>query len=474
MQGCMKHSYVAEPISTSSVLTEINSWDINNTKLNQFLLANGISQKQLNSKIFSIERLYLTSLYYDPDMQVAYKILKKAQVAAEYADYDINPQISVPFEYHSEAFDEGQTNWTIGSVLSFIYQRKGKREARQARANVDLLNAKLAITQLAFEEHGKLEDRYHAYIVTKTKIMEIENEISVLQELSKQLENKYALGGVSQFEISTIQLELQQRLFQLSLQENILQANKDDLLSLSNLAYSEYDKIEIEYVQPLSLVKKLYQEPDIIEANVTHLQSTLLDNHLKMAMILNDYALTEAELRLRIESQYPDLVLSPGFIYDQTDNIWALGASWILPIFKNTQQNLNILKALEDRKIKQHEVIVFQKNLLNSLYMKHKSILRHQKTLGVSDEIVDSIEKRAAEINKQIEIGGIDNLSLLRNRMEFYKARQAQIDIYYDALIAMHEIEHLLQTPHFGSKINEIVSLWLTHIEEKETNEVTN
>lgn len=466
LQGCVNHSYKAEPINTKTVLNEINSWNINNSDLNQFLQVNGLSLEEFNSNVFSIERLYLTSLYYDPEMQVAYSKWKKTQVAAKHADYKINPEFSIPFEHHSDT-SGGQSEWTIGAVLSFIYERKGKREARQARANIDLLNAKLAITKLAFEQHGRLEEHYHAYIVTKTKIIEIENEINVLSELLEQLEKKYELGAASQFEISTIKLELQQRQFQLTLQENILQENKDDLLALSNLSHSEYDSIEIEYVHPLSLAKNLYQDPDIIEADVSNLQSMLLDNHLGIAMILNNYAQSEAELRLEIESQYPDIVLSPGFIFDQSDNIWALGASWVLPLFKNTEQNLKILNALEERKIKQQEVVVLQKNLLSLLYMRHKSVLRHKATLAISDEIIESIEQRAQEINAQIEIGGIDNVALLRNRMEFYKAKQTQIEIYNNAIDAMHEIEHLLQTPHFGSEINKIVSSWLTYIERE-------
>lgn len=66
-----------------------------------------------------------------------------------------------------------------------------------------------------------------------------------------------------------------------------------------------------------------------------------------MAIQLNIYVQAESELRLDIEKQYPDLVLSPGFLFDQSDYIWPLAALWVLPLFKNTEQNLNILKALE-------------------------------------------------------------------------------------------------------------------------------
>lgn len=177
---------------------------------------------------------------------------------------------------------------------------------------------------------------------------------------------------------------------------------------------------------------------------------------------------------MEIENQYPDLVLSPGFIFDQSDNIWALGSSWILPLFKNTEQNLKILTALGERKIKQQEIIVTQKNLLNSLYKRHKSLARHKSAIEVSDEIIASIEQRAKEINTQIEMGGIDRIAMLRNRIEFHKAKQAQIDIYSEAINAMLEIEHLLQSSHTELDINKIVASWLAYTEEKKSNEPVN
>jgi outer membrane protein TolC len=473
MQGCVKHSYTAEPINTNTVLNTINSWNIDNADLNQFLRTNGVPEEQINSDTFSLKRLYLTSLHYDPEMQVAYKRWKKAQIAVEHTGNNINPEIAIPFEHHSET-SAGQSEWTIGAVLSFIYERKGKREARQTKANVELLNAKLHITQHALERYIQFQEKYHSYLLAKSKMTEAENEIDVLDLLLQQLEKKYELGAASQFELSTTKLEKQRRLFQLTLQKNKLQENVDDLLSLTHLAYTEIDKINIEYVSPVSFANKAYQNTLLIDAGFSGLQKQLLETHYAMAIKLNEYALSEAELRLVIENQYPDIVLSPGFIFDQSDNIWALGASWVLPLFENTKQNMNILTALEERKVQQQEVVATQNKLLGLLYKSHKSIVRHKASINVSDEIIHSIEQRAEEIETQIEIGGIDNVAMLRNRIELYKAKQAQIEIYEEAINAMLKIEALLQSLHSDIDVNDIVASWLMLSEEKNSNESVN
>ena len=473
LQGCAKHVYQEEPVNLAGVFAEINSWTIENPELTRFLKENGILAVELNSNVFSINRLFLTGLFYDPEMQVAYKKWKQAKIVVDHSDYKINPQISLPFEHHSDNTDTSNL-WTIGTVLSFIYERKGKQEARKAKAEVNLLNASLKINQLALERYGLFEERYHQYIVQQATISELRNEIDVLKELLAQLQNRFELGAVSQFELNSTKLELQQGAFQLTVQENNLQDRVDELLAMTHLAYPELDGINIETISPLLFANSEYQESEYISADFTGLQKIMLESHLDMAITLNQYALSEADLRLKIEKQYPDIVLSPGFIFDQSDNIWSLGSSWILPLFENTEQNLNILAALEERKIKQQKIIVLQKELLSALYKIHRSIMRHKKALQVSDEIIDSIELRANEIQNQIDIGGIDGVALLRNRKAFYQARQEQISVYNNAINAMLELDHLLQNSHSELNINDVVASWLKLIEERSNNELVN
>jgi outer membrane protein, heavy metal efflux system len=473
LQGCAKHVYQEEPVNFAGVFTEINSWTIDNPELNRFLKENGMLADELKSNVFTINRLFLTGLFYDPEMQVAYKKWKQAKIVVDHSDYKINPKISLPFEHHSDNADTSNL-WSIGTVLSFIYERKSKQEARKAKAEVNLLNASLKIKQLALERYGLFEERYHQYIIQQATISELRNEINVLKELLAQLQRQYELGAVSQFELNSTKLELQQGVFRLTIQENNLQERVDGLLTMTHLAYPGLDGIVIEAISPLLFANSECQETEYTSAEFSDLQKTMLENHLDMAITLNQYALSEADLRLKIEKQYPDIVLSPGFFFDQSDNIWSLGSSWILPLFENTEQNLNILAALEERKIKQQKITVLQKELLSALYKIHRAILRHKRATKVSDEIINSIELRAKEIKTQIDIGGIDGVALLRNRKQFYKARQEQITVYNNAINAMLEMDHLLQSSHSEININDVVASWLKQIEERSNDELVN
>src|SRR5204862_1945359 len=52
---------------------------------------------------------------------------------------------------------------------------------------------------------------------------------------------------------------------------------------------------------------------------------------------LADYAAAEAELRLQIARQYPDVRLNPGYQFDQGDNKWTLGITFELPVLNQNQ-----------------------------------------------------------------------------------------------------------------------------------------
>lgn len=465
LTACAPHRYHAEPIDELELLNAIRSWTVDDPGLNRFLAANGIKQAGSDKIGFSLQRLYLTGLYYDPQLQLAYNKWQKAKKAVDNTDYRLNPEISIPFEHHSDTSD-GQSPWTIGAVLSVIYERPGKRQARRALSEAALLNATLELMQLAYNNYFEIKRYYHNYVFTRSQLSILENEIDVIAQLRAQLETEFALGATSQFELSTLDLEFQQRLFEKNRYDVLLSEHREQLLLATHLTRTEFDRIDIEFIDPLELSNNFNQQSEHSSSDLSSLQIQLLESNLQWAGKLNAYAEKEAELKLEIEHQYPDIVLSPGFIFDQSDNIWTLGASWILPMFSNSKQNLKILNALEDRKIKQSELLSEQKKMLDKLYKTQQSVIRQYKLTSISDELVYSTESRLQALHAQIEIGGINQTALLRNKMNLYKVKLQQLNSHHQAIISMQALEEMLYKTDATVNIKRIMDRWLTSVEE--------
>ena len=456
--SCYSYQYKANKLSIEHINSTIDSWVIDDPGLIKFLELNGIDNK--TDLAFSFDKLFLIGLYYDPELRVAYHHWKKLRVELENINYRPNPELSIPFEYHSDTSD-GKSPWTIGSVFNFIYERKSKREARYSAAQIRLFNQELHITDLAYQKYDVFKEAYHRYLVISS-IIELLNQKTVLQQsLIDKLTTAATLGAISNFEISTLNLDLQRSQFELGLQQNNLKKVINDMYVMTHLNQNEYDKINIKPKNIEDYFQQSYKNSKYINEDIVALKKFILNKHHKLALALNSYALSEAELKLEIEKQYPDIILSPGFIFDQSDNIWALGASWVLPVFKNSRQNFRILQKIEDRKISQAEVLLLQKTLLDELYKTHSAIKYDNGMLLVGKEILKTIQKKKQQLERQVELGGENTETIIRNSIEYNNAMLTQLNIYKEAMESLHEFQHLTEISINQNKLSKVIEDWL-------------
>lgn len=66
--------------------------------------------------------------------------------------------------------------------------------------------------------------------------------------------------------------------------------------------------------------------------NYAALQSAALQRHPRVLAALADYDKHEHDLEQVIASQFPDLRLSPGYLFDQGDNVWSLVGGIVVPL----------------------------------------------------------------------------------------------------------------------------------------------
>ena len=182
----------------------------------------------------------------------------------------------------------------------------------------------------------------------------------------------------------------------------------------------------------------------------------LLQNNYDIRVKLAEYNAFEARLKQEIIKQYPDLNLSPGFIFDQGDNIWALGAAWVLPLFHNNEGQIE--RALAERKLKQAEFLQLQTRLLNQLERKRQNFIDKYAAYQNSLQMVSSLQTRADQIEKQFELGYSDRLSVYLARLEIEKANQAIFEVELDVMRAAAELEAVTQQS-FDPDINVVAMM---------------
>lgn len=470
LNACMHQEYKAIPFTQDSASAEIETWTLDNPELLTFYRNVGLAEQYSANSPLSFQQLYIISLFYSPELRIAYQNWQKAKAAIPQKDSRVNPTLDVPFDYNSRARGD-DSPWTIGLVLNFIYERKAKREAKQTIAEVEALNAYMQMEKQAFMLFAKLKKAYANYVITYNELQLINDELDVLWKLVDQLQLKVELGGGTEFEVSTIKLELQERFFKQQLMQNQLNEYRDQLLVFTQINQDELESIDIEKSEQLNFIQDFYTY--IKEQDVKTLRSELLNTHADISLALNQYAISEAELKYKIEQQYPDVVLSPGFIFEQSDNLWALGVSWILPLFKNTQLNREIAIALEQRKTQQQQIIYQQKQLLDDFYLHYKNILRYKKSLDLSQSLLSSVADKSINLERQIELGGIDEVPLLRNKLALVQAKQNQLIVSKKAANEITELQSLfagMLSSNQSINIKELIGEWVSSRKQREEN----
>ena len=95
------------------------------------------------------------------------------------------------------------------------------------------------------------------------------------------------------------------------------------------------------------------------------MHSTAMLNRIDLRQKLARYAIAEANLKLEIAKQYPDMTFTPAYIYDFGYNVWGLGIQTLL---KTPERNKAYIdRALLFRELEASKVMNFELEINNQV-----------------------------------------------------------------------------------------------------------
>ena len=182
------------------------------------------------------------------------------------------------------------------------------------------------------------------------------------------------------------------------------------------------------------------------------MHSIALQNRIDLRQKLANYAIAEANLKLEIAKQYPDMTFTPAYIYDFGYNVWGLGIQTLLMTPERNKAYINratLFRELEASKVKDFELEVNNQveELTLSIQKNKEYELAAKKSLASKKMLISQLQERFRQ-------GQIDRMelekemfSLLDIDLEVHRASQASIQL---GVVA----EDVLQDQLFPSSIN--------------------
>jgi cobalt-zinc-cadmium efflux system outer membrane protein len=172
---------------------------------------------------------------------------------------------------------------------------------------------------------------------------------------------------------------------------------------------------------------------------------TALTSRTDILGALADYAATEANLRLEIAKQYPDVHLNPGYQYDQGDNKYSVGLTFDLPILNQNQGP--IAEAEAARKQSAVKFNALQIKVLAEVERAVEVFRITEKNSELLQSLADTEAKQRESIEAQFKAGAVERTDLLNAQFEFLNSELAQVDARAKLQQAAAALEDAIQRP---------------------------
>ncbi len=433
--ACMKQSYQAQPLEPELLAQHFYQRSLDSDSLRQFMTENAYRLQQWPLQSWDNNALILAALHYHPDLLLARARYALARAAEISAGQKPNPGLGMTPEIHS---DEGNSGSPIsfGFLLDWPLERSAKRQARIDAASAQSDAQHTEIRQTAWVLRDQVSRQYIEYLDASGRKRLLLQSEGLLQENMKLLQRRVELGESGGFELSSQRLELQRLQLQILKHETRIAASFSALAVSIGLPLSALENIEIS-----SEGAELLPAEDQIDVGA--LQRQALQGREDILAALHRYAASEARLREAVEKQQPDVNLSPGYLFDQGDNVWSLGISWLLPLFHSHEGA--IAEASAQRDLDAAEFIALQMRVINKLQSSYQAYCHALRAWQSARQLEADLGQRLLQMERQFELGYSTRLELNRQRLELYEAGLSLHDFKFNALRALAELEDSAQ-----------------------------
>lgn len=439
--GCGFERYRPEPIDTVAPAQIFREHTLDSAELHAFLAASG-SPIAGGSHPWGLTDLVLAALYFHPDMRVAQAQWRLARAAQITAAARPNPTLTLPWEHHGDVGADQDGPWSIGLALDFVFERRAKRAARREQAAAGTEVAAYALQETAWQ----LRSRVRAALVQLARAdedrIQADRRLAATGEGVALLERRAQLGEASGFEVSAMRLELQQARLDAQAVEAKQTLARIELGRTIGLHPDALRDVQLDLVAPPAL-------PGDTVPDLPTLQDQALTGRPDVLGALRDYAAREAALHYEIERQYPDLNLSPGYLFDQGDHVWSLGAALVLPLLNRNEGP--IAEAQARRALSAREFESRQFDVVAALHAAHAAYVAAAAAARAAEELAAQARAHGQLVTRQFELGFADRLDVVRARIEILGAERAAGAAQYARQDAYGRLEQVVGRPLDGS-----------------------
>lgn len=430
--GCVQ--FESRPLDPQGAAERLQSRSLGNADLQTYLrgVLPGAGHADPAGE-WSLDALTAAALYFHPAVDLAWKRAAVARAAISGAAESPNPSVSVSPGYNSSS--SGIQPWIVGLGVALPIETAGKRTYRTEEA---VLRADAERLRVAAEA-WRVRQRVRAALDDLAEAQETAaraSEAAQAQEgVSALLERQRAAGEASRFDLSQSLVEVRKAVLATREAEGRTDLARARLAAAIGIPASSLEAVHFRF--PAA------QAPD--GAADAAVRRAALTGRAELLAALKDYEASEAALRLAIAGQYPDLVIGPGYEYDQGENKWSLGVSLTLPIFNRNQGAIN--KAMAQREEAAATALAVQVQVLGEVDQALAAVKAVKRRADAARALLEASGQRLKAAEAMRKAGEMTALDVLTARADVARARLDEAAILAEGRRALGQLEDALQRP---------------------------
>lgn len=440
LAGCSFQTYSPKPLDPVQSAASYRAHDPAANEFHDYLLTQGYAPANWPIQTWGLRELTLSALFFHPELNVARAQLQAARANEITAGQRPNPGLSGSV---GKSEDE-VAPWIYSIGIDIPVQTAGKRAASIAQAESLSEAARIDIGQSAWRIRNRLHNSWIEYNAALHQTELRQQELDLRKEIVDMLSARFDAGMISNVDLGTARLQLQQAEQSLLTEKSRLPQLRAHLASSAGLAPEAFDRLELHQENIDQLTRREHAMP-LAHADSGSLQDAALLNRLDIRAALARYAAAESKLRLEIARQYPDITLSPVHSYEEGFHIWSLGLSALLPLLNKNEGLIAEARALREVEAAQFEAL--QAQVIGDTAQAKARYSAALDQLALARKLQATQQTRLQQMLQQFDDGYIDRLELTTAQLENQLAAQNLLAVEYDAQRAAAALENAIQRP---------------------------
>jgi outer membrane protein TolC len=437
LAGCAH--FQPHPISPEKTAAQLESRRLDDVGLKKLLEHNlGHEWKNWPETNWDLPELTLVAFYFHPSIEVARAQWLVASAGLNTAGARPNPSVSVTPGYDSQ-IPGNFSPWLLPVTFDLPVETAGKRGKRMAEAEKIAESARWNLVSACWQIRSGVRAGLLDLKISERRTDWLQKQFFVQQQIVKLLQQRFETGEIARPELTAAQIALNKTQLDLGNARSKESDARSRLAVALGVSETALDGEELRFDFPTG---------NPLALTLADARRVALRSRADILAALADYAAAEADLRLEIARQYPDLHFGPGYAWNSGnagDNQWSLGLTLDLPILDQNQGP--IAEAEARRKLSAAKFIELQSAVVGEIDRAVAGWRIAQEQLKTGNDLLASEQQQQKSTQVQLEVGATDQLDSLNAQLEFDSASLAQLENETQLQQALGQLEDALQSP---------------------------